>query len=144
MASTSSISLIVATLGLQEVQSVLAAIRTADLQSAARLSGGVAAAQPMRSVLSRIDFAAGGADLPRPVIHPTPRYLPRPVIHPQPRIEPQCPPRPETKAPNITPPPPSPWKTLPWQEPVPAPNVIKMIIRPPDIAGKGMLIDLFL
>ncbi|HEX4053039.1 MAG TPA: hypothetical protein VHX86_02115 [Tepidisphaeraceae bacterium] len=143
MASTSSISLIVATLGLQEVQSVLAAIRTADLQSAARLSGGVAAAQPCDRYCPG-SISPQARYLPRPVIHPTPRYLPRPVIHPQPRIEPQCPPRPETKAPNITPPPPSPWKTLPWQEPVPAPNVIKMIIRPPDIAGKGMLIDLFL
>jgi hypothetical protein len=140
----SNVNLIVAALGLQEVRSVLSAIRTADLESAKFSANRIPAESCDRYCPGAI--RPEPRYLPRQLIHPTPRYLPRPVIHPTPRFEPAGPPAGSSKTtpPNLTPAPPPPWKTLPWHEPVVPPNVIKVIIRPPDIAGKGMLIDLFL
>jgi len=144
MSAIGNVNLIVATLGLQEIQSVISAIRIADLASAR----GRPIAERLVQPCDR--YCPGPIRhepyyCPRPVVHPTPRYLPRPVIHPTPRYEP-CPPvkRSHSSPPTLTPPPPPPWKTLPWQEPAVPPNVIKVMVRPPDIAGKGMLIDLFL
>jgi len=81
------------------------------------------------------------------VIVPTPRYLPRHVIQPTAQADVECLPRGVTKGPNITPGPPPPWKVLPGKEwgaePALPANVIKIIIRQPDMVGKGNLIDLF-
>jgi hypothetical protein len=145
VASTSNVSLIAATLQLQLTQSLLNAIRTADLSS--RVTGGPAAAvgdhySPCRDINREPCY------LPRRVIHPTPRYLPRPVIHPTPRyeapecIKPCC--QHGCKSPHITPGPPPPWDILPRQEPAPPADVIKIMVRHPDIVGKGNLIDLFI
>jgi hypothetical protein len=145
--AVSSVNFIVASLQLQLVQSLISAIRTADLTSAAHNAAG-GSPNPADS------FCCGDGRsitcepryLPRPVLHPTPRYLPRPVIHPQPRVAPSPlpPPIPSAKTPHITPGPPPPWKTLPCGEPGAAQSVIKMIVQRPDTLTKGTLIDLFL
>jgi len=143
VSTVSGASLIAATLNLQLVQSVLSAIRTADLYSASHSFP--------RGAWCCDRYCPGPITpqtryLPRPVIHPRPRYLPRPVLHPRPRIEPlpPPPPAPSAKVPHITAGPPPPWKTLPWQEPAATPNVVKMFVRAPDTVTKGTLIDLFL
>jgi hypothetical protein len=137
----SNVSLILATLELQQTQLLLAAIRTADIQSHVNNATGAAPGD---------QYCPGTITpspryLPREVIHPTPRYLPRPVIHPTPRFEAQPPvwPCPKTCPAQITPGPQPPWKILPWQEPTPPADVIKIIVHRPDIVGKGNLIDLF-
>lgn len=143
MAAVSNINLLVASLDLQSVRSLLGAIRAADRASAGQLP---VAVSPIDSYCRRPAIHPQPRYLPRPVLHPTPRYLPRPVIHPQPRVEPPCPapPCPKASVPHITAGPPPPWKILPWQEPATVPNVIKIIMRPPDMVTKGNLIDLFL
>lgn len=140
----SSVNLIVATLQLQLTQSLLSAIRTADIQSGINRGTGATAGDqysPGRIITREPCY------LPRQVIHPTPRYLPRPVIHPTPRYELLPPANPcchKCKPPHITPGPQSPWQILPWQEPTPPADVIKIMVRQPDIVGKGNLIDLFI
>ena len=143
MSALSNISVLVATLGLQEVQSVLNAIHNADAYTAASLP---TITNPVDTYCPRPTVTPEPRYLPRPVIHPTPRYLPRPILHPAPRIEPSPlpPPFPTATVPHITAGPQPPWKILPWQEPSPPPDVIKMIVRPPDMLTKGTLIDLFI
>jgi hypothetical protein len=147
VAAVSNVNLIVASLQLQLVQSVIAAIRTADLTSAAHnLGGGGQGAGDSFCCGERRAITCEARYLPRPVLHPTPRYLPRPVLHPSPRVAAnvlpaQCP---SAKTPHITPGPPPPWKTLPSAEPAAAASVIKIVVRPPDTMTKGTLIDLFL
>ncbi|MGD0139216.1 MAG: hypothetical protein ABSD28_10085 [Tepidisphaeraceae bacterium] len=143
VAAVSNVNLLVASLDLQMVQSLLGAIRAADRHGAGQLP---VAVSPIDSYCRRPVIHPQPRYLPRPVLHPTPRYLPRPVIHPQPRVEPPCssPPCPKSSVPHITAGPQPPWKILPWQEPAAAPNVIKIIMRPPDIVTKGNLLDLFL
>jgi hypothetical protein len=141
VSTVSNVSLILATLELQQTQLLLAAIRTADIQSHVNAATGT---------LPGDQYCPGTISpspryLPREVIHPTPRYLPRPVLHPTPRVEPQPPvcPTPKIDPTHITPGPQPPWKVLPWQEPTPPADVIKITLRQPDIVGKGNLIDLF-
>lgn len=141
MSSVSNANLIAATLQLQLVQSLLRAIQAPNPLGP---GGSLGSGERCCDRYCPSPVQPEPRYLPRHVIVPTPRYLPRPVIHPMPRIEPQCPPRVESKGPNITPGPPPPWKALPWQEPSPPPNVIKIAIRQPDIVTKGNLIDLFL
>lgn len=141
MASASSVNLIVATLQLRLVESVLRAIQAPNPLAPGKSSG--------RTEECCDRYCPGSIRpepryLPRHVIVPTPRYLPRHVIQPMPRIDAQCLPRAESKGPNITPGPQPPWKVLPWQEPALPANVIKIIIRQPDMVAKGNLIDLFL
>jgi hypothetical protein len=142
VSAISSIGVLVAGLGLQEVQSVLNAIHRADAQTAASLPTNPVAVDTYcsRRITPEPRY------LPREILHPTPRYLPRPVLHPSPRVEPLPLPLPSPKAsvPHITAGPPPPWKILPWQEPPRPLNVIKMIVRPPDMLTKGTLIDLFI
>jgi hypothetical protein len=82
---------------------------------------------------------------PRHVIHPTPRYLPRPVIHPTPLVEPDDSPVPCNPLPMcpIAAGPQPPWKTLPWQDPVPPAPIIKIVVRQPDMLTRGTMIDFF-
>jgi hypothetical protein len=142
VSAISSIGVLVAGLGLQEVQSVLNAIHNADAQTAASLPTNPV---PVDIYCPRT-ITPEPRYLPREVLHPTPRYLPRPVLHPSPRVEPLPlpPPSPKATVPHITAGPPPPWKIPLWLEPSHPLNVIKVIVRPPDMLTKGMLIDLFI
>jgi len=144
----SSVGIFVADIGLQEVQSILRAIHTADAQTAASLPSNPVPLEVDGYGLRREAIGSELCYLPRQVIHPTPRYLPRPVLHPTPRVESSpatvAPPCPKACVPHIIAGPQPPWKMQPWQEPRPPADVIKMIVRPPDIVTKGTLIDLFL
>ena len=139
-----NVSLIVATLDLQLVKLLRGAMRAADVASGHGKGFGV----------SRSDSYER-----RQVIHPEPRYERRPVIHPTPRyasrpvlkLQKTCPdlipvcsatcaPEPShiTKSP-IEPP----WKKLPWENPAPPAQVIKMFMHRPDNLFKGSIIDCF-
>jgi hypothetical protein len=148
-------SLVVATFELKEVQLVRDAIRTADISSGK--------GQPV----SKIGPAPNNFDR-RFHFHPEPKIEPRRHIHPEPVIEPRRHIRPpdrfEPSGPRRVEPPDvvvipvpvpcpkrghtiqPPWKVLPWQQ-EPAPRVapkIKVVVKPPDIALKGTLIDCFI
>jgi hypothetical protein len=141
----SNVSLIVASLDLQVVRLLRAAIKNADAASSPARHTGLAPAATFER---------------RRVIHPEPRYEPRRVIHPTPRFEPRpvertqkacadlLPPCSATCAPeasHITKSPiEPPWKKLPWENPPSPPRVIKVIIRKSDIASKGSIIDCFI
>jgi hypothetical protein len=142
VSAISGYSLLVAAVGLQDVQSLLNAIHTADLESAASLPS---CATPVDVYCSRV-ITPEPTYLPREVLHPTPRYLPRPVLHPTSRVEPQPapPPAPKATVPHITAGPLPPWKIPVEQEPSRPLNVIKVVVRPPDMLTKGMLLDLFI
>jgi len=137
----SNVNVIVATLQLQQVQSLLRAIHRADAQSI-RHNG---SASNRCDEFCRDTITPTPRYLPRPIVHPTPRYLPRPVVHPTPKINSEPTPHIYHKAniPHIIAAPQPPWKVLPWEEPNPPANVIKVQMRPSDIIGKGNLIDLF-
>ena len=140
----SNVSLIVATLDLQLVRLLRGAIRAADQSSAA--------AHSILSPAARFE--------PRPVLHPTPRFEPRLVAHPTPRFEARLVERPCRTNPDAIPlnsapcapekpriaksPIEPPWKTLPWENPPPPAQVIKVVIRPPDNSSKGSIIDCFI
>ena len=145
MAAVSNVNLLVASLQLQLTQSIITAIRTADLTTAAQ-RGSPGCAVDTFCCCERRAITPQPRYLPRRVLHPTPRYLPRPVLHPRARIEPlPAPPAgPSAKTPKITAGPQPPWKTVPWQEPLPPADVIKIVVRQPDTVTKGTLIDLFL
>ena len=148
-------SLVVATFDLKEVQLVRDAIRTADISSGK--------GQPV----SKIGPAPNNFDR-RFHFHPEPKIEPRRHIHPEPVIEPRRHIRPpdsfepshgrRVEPPNVVVIPvpvpcakhghtiQPPWKVLPWQQ-EPAPHVppkIKVVVKPPDIALKGTLIDCFI
>ena len=88
---------------------------------------------------------------PRRHIHPEPRVEPREVIRPPDRFEPSnaaCVPVPcecyKPPKPYVVEPP---WKVLPWEQELPCERVerpIKVVVKPPDIAHKGSLIDFFI
>ena len=140
-----SASLIVASLDLQLVRLLRAAMKNADDAS---VSIGGSSLRPAATFERRR------------VVHPEPRYEPRRVIHPEPRYEPRrvehvqkicpdlipscsatCAPEPchITKSP-IDPP----WKKLPWQNAPTPPPVIKVVVRISDIASAGTIIDCFI
>lgn len=147
----SSAALIDSLLQLKLVESVLTAMRDADLASAAHVAtdtAGVPIKNSGAAAGSSCDchricpdprFAA------RPLIHLPPHYAPRVIVHQPPKIErdpspvgchklhPPC--LPELPQP--------PWKLLPWQDRAPAQPLIKTIVVQPDTQGKGNLIDLF-
>jgi hypothetical protein len=145
-ALASNVNVIVATLGLAEVQSVIDAIKAVDQGSGREASpAGIAAAPdglaPCQSVFPNPCYA------PRQIIHPEPRYEPRPVLHPTPRVEWQgCAPAwKKCEPPHITPGPPPPWKILPQAATaVPIAQNIKIVLRQPDYIDRGRLIDLFI
>ena len=140
-------SLIVASLDLQLVRLLRDAIRTTELSDPGCPCG------PGRP--------SDGAR-PRPVLAPEPVIEPRRHIHPPPVIEPRdvihlapvvLPPDPALCPDLYTEPCPAspiepPWKVLPWERkdppPCPPAKVIKLVMRPPDIAHKGTLIDFFI
>jgi hypothetical protein len=137
-----NVSLIVATLDLQLVRLLRGAIRAAD-----------------RSAAPNAALSPAARFEPRPVIHPTPHFEPRRVHHPEPRFEPRpverpkatpdciplnsapcCPEKPRLAKSPIEPP----WKTLPWENPPPPAQVVKLVIRRPDNSSKGSIIDCFI
>jgi len=142
-------NLAVASLDLQVVQLLRAAIRTADI------AGGKFAG-PGSPILAR-DRAIDKAILRREHFHPTPKFEPRPTYHPTPRFEPRpvfhdrfdvaspsdTSDKTELAAVDRTPLPP-PWRQPVWKMPLqPAPKV-KLHIHRTDVHNKGSLIDLFL
>jgi hypothetical protein len=36
-----------------------------------------------------------------------------------------------------------PWRTVPWEEPMPPRKIVKVVVRPPDIVRTGRLIDFY-
>ncbi len=141
---SSQAALITATLDLSLVQSLVGAIRTADLTSAAE-------AGPVRREISteRTDFYCCCPSQPliepRPHLHPAAVYEPAPVIHSHPRLaldaatygNPLPPPH-RTPSP-IQPP----WKVLPWENPSQPCQTIKVHKYHTDVIPSGMLLDLF-
>ncbi len=141
----SSVSAIVATLDLQVVRGLRAALQD-DVPRGAHPLGPapqhVAPRQRDETEL-RID--------PRPTVTPSPRFDPRPVHRPEPRFAPGeclCPPSDPLPAPDgdgdggrcpIEPP----WKVRPWEAPVPIKLEVKVVTVRPDIVHKGSLIDFF-
>jgi hypothetical protein len=142
-------SLLVASLGLKEVQLLRGAIRAADEQ-----------AGPQHRFLDADSFSASAWGeqgcspcysspeiLPRRVYHPTPRYEPRPVLHPTIRlemrrcVEPSPVPiePPLRHEPNPIQPP---WKVLPM--PIVPVRLVKVIVFRPEIMDKGRVIDCFI
>ena len=144
-------SLIVAAFDLKEVQLVRDAIRTADISSG-RPQAATALGPAPDCFERRCHLHPEPKIEPRRHIHPEPRIEPRRVIHPVDRYEPiserdrvlvevECY-TPPSKKHVIQPP----WMVLPWEEKhdcVPAPK-IKVVVKPPDIAHKGSLIDFFI
>jgi hypothetical protein len=140
-------SLIVATLGLKEVQSVIGAIRAADAESYKNsLPFSIAPTPPPREVI-HLDPRYE----PRRVIHLYPLYAPRQIIHLSPRIEDENPcctcqsganPVVVHDVPEELPLQP-PWKTLPWENPAPPAPKVKLTLYHPDIIHKGFLLDYF-
>jgi hypothetical protein len=131
--------MLVASTQLQITQSIISAIRTADLSQAGNKPVQIDQFCPRPCLTPTPHYT------PRRILHPTPRILPRPVLHPTPRYEPKppCPPCEKTRAPHIVAPPPPPWKSLPPAELSRVANVIKIAVRQSDTIGKGNLIDLF-
>src|SRR5712691_9797899 len=109
-----------------------AAIRTAD--QASRPAGR--------------QFAPEDRFEPRRVIHPEPRFEPRRVHHPTPRFEPRPVERVSKTSPDVAPacsapcaperprigksPIQPPWMVLPWENPAPPAQVVKVVIHRPD------------
>ena len=139
-----NVSLIVATLDLQLVRLLRGAIRAAD--NASGHGGGGLGSTAATFERRRVIHPEPRYE-PRRVIHPTPRFTPRPVeriyktnLDPVPTCTVTFAPEPShiTKSP-IEPP----WKKLPWQNPAPPAQIIKVFIRRPDNAFKGTIIDCF-
>jgi len=82
---------------------------------------------------------------PRPHIRPTPRFEPRPILHPKQApisddFASTSPPRPVKSAPIFQPP----WRVLPWEKIAPPAPKLKLIVRPPDLARRGSVFDVFI
>jgi hypothetical protein len=151
VASLSDIaSLVVATMDLKAVQSVVTAIRVADLSGAATVG---------KALHDRYE--------PGRVFHPDDRYERRRVIEPEPEYETRralLAPQPERLALQPISPEPAgasacscdgvaakskhtiepPWSKVPWHEPMPPRPVVKVVVRPPDVVNTGRLIDFYM
>lgn len=152
MGLDSSVGLVVATLDLQLVKLLRAAMRPGGGGPA----GGVGLIHPQPVVEPRRRIE------PEPVIEPRPHVRPEPVFEPREtipfgpvrpaccgRCEPVAPTEPVEKSPHSSSPVEPPWKVLPWEDrplpaPVPVVPKIKVIQAPPDIDCKGSVIDLFI
>jgi hypothetical protein len=144
-------SLIVASFDLAVVRGIRGAIKIADLTGATTASG------------------AAGIDRYEPgsVFHPTDRYERRRVIHPEPRydVRPHLDaahsqrPALEPVSPEILPDAVSPcavksagkpdalieppWRSVPWENPMPPRAVVKVVKVLPDVIRTGKLIDFY-
>jgi hypothetical protein len=138
---------------LRQTRSVMGAIKQADIAS------GVP--QPVVPIGPHPN-KLGGRRLqddkyePRRVIEPEPRYLPREIIRQRPRViacapvckppeplpplDPACPEGTPVSRFKIQPP----WKTLPWENPLPVQPIPKVVVRMIDKNHKGQMLDLFI
>jgi hypothetical protein len=149
-------SLVVATFDLKAVEAVVDAMRAADIVSGK--------GQPVSKLGPAPDnFERRFHFHPEPVIEPRRHVHPEPVIEPRRHIRPAD--RYEPSHGRVNPPDvvvipvpvpcprhghhnpiEPPWKKLPWQQD-PAPHVapkVKVVVKPPDMALKGTLIDCFI
>lgn len=142
-------SLVIATMDLKAVQSVITAIRVADLSGAATVGKLLTDRYEPGRVFHPEDRYER-----RHVITPEPRYEPRPVIHMPPTerlalqgIGPDATPTDcpcdavSAKSKHTIEPP---WSKVPWNEPMPARPVVKVVVRPPDVVRTGKLIDFYI
>ena len=144
-------SLVIATMDLKAVQSVVTAMRIADLSCAAEIG---------KALHDRYE--------PGRVFHPDNYYAPRRVFHPEPRIEQRAalldpaPQRLALQAPSNSDSAPTtcpcdvgalgqpkhtiqpPWSKVPWHDPMPQRPVVKVVVRPPDVVRTGKLIDFYM
>jgi hypothetical protein len=141
----SAASLLAAELDLKLVQSVLSAIRTADIESAADKKPPlpivrnplppqgthVAREGPIERVPQRISAAIIYTSRPcRPAPPPVRVVVETVVVN--------------KKADDLCSPLQPPWKVLPWNEPPVAPAKIKIIRYQPDIRYRGTMLDCFI
>lgn len=152
MGLDSSVGLIVATLDLQLVKLLRAAMQP----GAGGPSGGMRMIHPQPVVEPRRRIE------PEPAVEPRPHVRPEPVFEPREKLgygplRPDCcdlrapavPTEPVEKSPHSSSPIEPPWKVLPWEDrPLPAPvrhvPKVKVIQARPDIQCKGSVIDLFI
>ena len=151
MGLDSSVGLIVATLDLQLVRLVRAAMAGGGVGK-----GPDGPVHPAPRFEPRKRIEPEPAIEPRRRIDPEPRFEPRPKLRPD-DVHPGCrascnasaiPTEPAEKVSRSSSPIEPPWKVLPWENPPePAPRVvrkIKVFVTPPDMQSKGSVIDLFI
>jgi hypothetical protein len=152
VSAISSASLIVALSDLKLVQSVIGAMRAADINVAAEVSTTGSVHSPAATYTpTQAEFSPAVAL--RQHIYSLPVIEPRTVIHSHPRIEftpapapaPTslpcgCDSHPKSAEPTFQPP----WHVLPWPQHDTETRRIKSVVAPPDILVKGLLIDLFM
>ena len=147
----SNVNLLVAALDLKLVRLVRRAMNAGDADG----HGAGSAAHPAPVIEPRKRIHPEPHIEPRPRIHPEPAFEPRPIHRPDaigaPPCTPCCPPATpaepaagKSSSSRIEPP----WKVLPWErDPAAQPRPIqkvKVVIGPPDMVGKGNVIDLFI
>jgi len=130
-----------ATAGLKMVQSVLSAIRTADIQSGKALGGRNMGCVPEPEKHPRLHIHPTPRIESRPVVHPTPRFESRPVLHPTPKFNapPAEPEHHQSKVPFVQ----APWKMMPYPATKSSTTKIKIVLLRPDMIHKGSLLDFF-
>ncbi len=140
MGLETGVNLIVASLDLQLVR----LLRGAMNNGPAGVDGGL---HPAPAIGQRPRLDPEPVIEPRERITPTPHFEPRPILHPAPRWEAHpdstVPVEPDHAA-SLRGPIEPPWKTLPWEAPLPVAPKIKITLIQPDIVSKGMLIDFFI
>jgi hypothetical protein len=141
--NSANAAVVVALAGLQVVDDVIAAIRTADIASGKQFG---AAGIPQNPVYQpREVFKANPKIEPGKVIHTPAKVVPGPVIYEKPHFRSaaceEASPAIADHRPVQTGPLP-PWKILPWQQPEVC--KVKIILVRPDTEIKGSLIDCFL
>jgi hypothetical protein len=136
-------------MNLKLVQSVLQAIRTADIQSGIDKP-------PRQTVIvepRRDQFRASGCDPchrpPAPAALPASQsmhwcYAPRPVFRPGPPVPTVQTVVVQTLPDEFCSPLQPPWKSLPWEQPAPDAPQIKIVLYQPDMRHKGTLVDCFI
>ena len=142
----SSINLIVATLDLQLVR-----LLRQSMAGAPTLDGGGARRHihPQPTIEPRPVHEPAPRIEPRKTIEPTPRFAPRPTVFvdvPPSSVPATTPPvvcetsQTEKTVSPLQPP----WKTVPWEQPIPPAPKVKVVQYRPDIISKGSLIDFFI
>jgi hypothetical protein len=145
----SSVGLLVAELDLKMVQSVLSAIRTADIESAAEKKAPLPVVQkqlaaPACQNQNRRDHYVEQAKgcLAPAAVYPRRRWNPAPVVVEisvviERVVE-------EKTSDSLCSPLNAPWNSTPWNQPTPSPTVVKVIQYQPDIHHKGTMLDCFI
>lgn len=138
-----------AELNLRLVQSVLQAIRTADIQSGEdKPPRQTVIVEPRRDQV-RLSCCEPCHQRPAPVaISPAAQslhwcYAPRPVYPPAPPVPTVETVVVQTLADEFCSPLQPPWKSLPWEQPASDAPQIKIVLYQPDMRHKGTLVDCF-